>query len=333
MFCRSNHVGRGLVGLLLLGAVVLVSEGNAQAAKTVKDKVAVVNGVVISRKDLNRSVDQTRRRFVQMGQKLEGKNLKNVENKVLDTLIDRELLYQESEKEGIKISKDKINKEVEDLRKKFSDKKAFSEALKTVNLTESELEDQIKRQLAIKELIDKKIASKIKITDKEAKEFYDKHPEYFKQPEQVRASHILVKVASDADKKKVAAAKKKIEAAQARLKKGDDFAKVAKEVSEGPSAKKGGDLGFFKRGQMVKPFEEAAFAMKPGQTSGIVRTRFGFHIIKVTDKKPESMTDFKKVEEKIKTYLKQKKVQEDVQTLIASLRKKAKIEKMMGAGK
>jgi len=333
MFCRSNHVGRGLVGLLLLGAVVLVSGGNAQAAKTVKDKVAVVNGVVISRKDLNRSVDQTRRRFVQMGQKLEGKNLKNVENKVLDTLIDRELLYQESEKEGIKISKDKINKEVEDLRKKFSDKKAFSEALKTVNLTESELEDQIKRQLAIKELIDKKIASKIKITDKEAKEFYDKHPEYFKQPEQVRASHILVKVASDADKKKVAAAKKKIEAAQARLKKGDDFAKVAKEVSEGPSAKKGGDLGFFKRGQMVKPFEEAAFAMKPGQTSGIVRTRFGFHIIKVTDKKPESMTDFKKVEEKIKTYLKQKKVQEDVQTLIASLRKKAKIEKMMGAGK
>jgi len=316
-----------------LGAVVLVSGGNAQAAKTVKDKVAVVNGVVISRKDLNRSVDQTRRRFVQMGQKLEGKNLKNVENKVLDTLIDRELLYQESEKEGIKISKDKINKEVEDLRKKFSDKKAFSEALKTVNLTESELEDQIKRQLAIKELIDKKIASKIKITDKEAKEFYDKHPEYFKQPEQVRASHILVKVASDADKKKVAAAKKKIEAAQARLKKGDDFAKVAKEVSEGPSAKKGGDLGFFKRGQMVKPFEEAAFAMKPGQTSGIVRTRFGFHIIKVTDKKPESMTDFKKVEEKIKTYLKQKKVQEDVQTLIASLRKKAKIEKMMGAGK
>ena len=137
MFCRSNHVRRGLVGLLLLGAVVLVSGGNAQAAKTVKDKVAVVNGVVISRKDLNRSVDQTRRRFVQMGQKLEGKNLKNVENKVLDTLIDRELLYQESEKEGIKISKDKINKEVEDLRKKFSDKKAFSEALKTVNLTES----------------------------------------------------------------------------------------------------------------------------------------------------------------------------------------------------
>jgi acyl-CoA synthetase (AMP-forming)/AMP-acid ligase II len=109
--------------------------------------------------------------------------------------------------------------------------------------------------------------------------------------------------------------------------------KAAKEVSEGPSAKKGGDLGFFKRGQMVKPFEEAAFAMKPGQTSGIVRTRLGFHIIKVTDKKPESMTDFKKVEEKIKTYLKQKKVQEGVQTLIASLRKKAKIEKMMGAGK
>ena len=332
MFSRS-FARRFFVGMLFLAAVGMVSGGIAQAAKVVKDKIAVVNGVAISKKDLDRSVDQTRRRFVQMGQKLEGKSLENVKNKVLDTLIDRELLYQESEKEGIKISKDKVNKEVEGLRKKFSDKAAFSKALKTLGMTEPELENQIKRQLAIKELIDKKIASKIKITDKEAKEFYDKHPEYFKQPAQVRASHILVKVASDADKKKVAAAKKKIEAAQKRLKKGEDFAKVAKEMSEGPSAKKGGDLGFFKKGQMVKPFEDAAFSMKPGQTSDIIRTRYGFHIIKVTDKKSESKMDFKKVEERIKAYLKQKKVQTDVRTLIASLRKMAKIEKFLKAGK
>ncbi len=332
-FSRRHDVGKAFLGLLLLIGFVLVCGGSARAAKAAKDKVAVVNGVAISQKDLDRSVDQTRRRLAQMGQKLEGKQLENVKNRVLDTLIDRELLYQECEKEGIKVSKEKIEKEINGLRKKFPDDKSFNEALKRVNLTKSELEDQLKRQLTIRKLIDQKIALKIKITDKEAREFYDKHPEYFKQPEEVRASHILVKVASDADKKKVAAAKKKIEAAQARLKKGEDFAKVAKEVSEGPSAKKGGDLGFFKRGQMVKPFEDAAFGLNPGQVSGIVRTRYGFHIIKVTDKKPASTTDFKKVEGKIKDYLKQKKVQEEVQTLIASLRKKAKIEKMPGKGK
>jgi len=331
MFDRKAF--RNVKGIFLVVGLLLATGGITQAAKMAKNTVAVVNGVAIKKKDLSRSVDQTRRRFIQMGRKLEGKELNNVENKILDTLIDRELLYQESEKEGVKVSKEKVNKEIEGLRKKFSDKKAFVDALKAVNLTEAELEDQIKRQLAIKELIDQKIASKVKISDKEAKEFYDKHPEYFKKPEEVRASHILVKVPSDADKKKVAEAKKKIEAVQARLKKGEDFSKVAKEVSEGPSSKKGGDLGYFKRGQMVKPFEDAAFALNPGQMSGIIRTRYGFHIIKVTGKKPASVTPFKNVSGKIKAYLKQKKVQKDVQVLIASLRKKAKIEKMMGAGK
>jgi peptidyl-prolyl cis-trans isomerase C len=331
MFGRKTL--RSVKGILFMTGVLLVMGGVAQAAKMAKDTVAVVNGVAIKQKDLDRSVDQTRRRFVQMGRKLEGKELKNVKDKVLDTLIDRELLYQESEKEGINIHKAEVDKEIKGLQKKFSDKKAFANALKAVNLSEAELEDQIKHQLAIKELIDKKIASKVKITNKEAKAFYDKHPEYFKQPEEVRASHILVKVPSDADKKKVADAKKKMEAVQTRLKKGEDFSKVAKEVSEGPSSKKGGDLGFFKRGQMVKPFEDAAFALKPGQTSDIIRTRYGFHIIKVTDKKPASVTPFKDVEDKIKTYLKQKKVQEDVQVLVANLKKKAKIEKITMTGK
>jgi len=316
------------VGVILLAGVALV-----EGAKRDKTCVAVVNGVAINREDVDRSVEQTKRRLVQMGQKLEGKALENVRGRILDTLIDRELLYQESQKEGITVSDAKVNEEVGALQKKFSNREEFLKALKKLKLTESDLKSQIKRQMAIKAFIDEKIASKVKITDEEAKAFYDKHPEYFRRPEEVRASHILVKVASDATKEKVAEAKKKIEAIRQRLEKGEDFAKVAKEVSEGPSAKKGGDLGFFKRGEMVKPFEDAAFGLKPGQTSDIVRTRYGFHIIKVTDRKPASTTEFKKVEGRIKTYLKQKKVQEEVRILIASLRKKAEIKKFSFKGK
>lgn len=317
--------GWGVAGLLM--GLLLVGTGGVYAAKI--PVVATVNGVAITSRSFNRALAQVQRRFAQSGKKLEGKNLANVRKNILETLIDRELLYQESEKDGIKVPKEKVNQQVESLKKQFPEKGAFEKALKTVDMTEQELRDQIRRQLAVREMIDTKIASKVNISEKEVRAFYDSHADIFKRPEEVRASHILVKVASDADKKTVAAARKKIEAAQKRIKKGEDFAKVAKEVSEGPSAKRGGDLGYFRRGQMVKPFEDAAFGMKVGQVSGVVRTRFGFHLIKVTGKKPASMVPYVKVKDKIRDYLKQKKIQEEVQAMLKSLRQKAKITTSM----
>lgn len=320
---KKGRMGVGLFACLLLVCGVVVH------AKDVKGKVAIVNGMAVSERDFNRSLTQVERRFAQSGKKLEGTQLENVKNNILETLIDRELLYQESEKEGIKVKEEDVNRQIEELKKQFSERGAFEKALKSVDLTEGDLKEQIKQQLAVRELIGKKITPKVKIGDKEVKAFYDTHPDIFKRPEEVRASHILVKLDSQAPKKDVVAAKKKIEAAQERLKSGEDFAKVAKDVSEGPSAKSGGDLGYFKRGQMVKPFEDAAFAMKTGQVSDIVRTRFGFHIIKVTDKKPASRVAFAKVSDKIKAYLKQKKVREDVQAMIKDLKQHAKIEKLL----
>ena len=108
-----------------------------------------------------------------------------------------------------------------------------------------------------------------------------------KKPEQVKASHILVKVDAGADEAKKAEARKKIQEIQQKVKAGGDFEALATENSDCPSKAKGGDLGFFERGQMVKPFEEAAFALKPGEVSGIVETQFGYHIIKVQEKKDE----------------------------------------------
>ncbi len=321
-FALTSWVISLCVCLLFVGA-------NAAFVRASQGKVATVNGVVISRRAFDRALKQVERRFTQAGRKLQGKQLDNVKGNILETLIDRELLYQRSRKDGIKISKEEVQKQVDGLKKQFSQKGAFEKALKSVGLTEKELRVQIGRELAVKKMIDKEITPKVKITDKDAKAFYDSHSDIFKRPEEVRASHILVKVNSQADKKAVAAARKKIEAAQNRLKKGEDFAKVAREVSEGPSAKNGGDLGFFRRGQMVKPFEDAAFGMKVGQVSGIVRTRFGFHIIKVTGKRAAHTVAFTKVEDKIKAYLKQKKIQEKVRALIKTLRQQAKIERFL----
>jgi len=125
------------------------------------------------------------------------------------------------------------------------------------------------------------------------REFYDQHPERYKQPERVRARHLLLRVAPDASEEQVAEVRKRAEAALARIQGGEDFAAVAQELSEDPGSKdKGGDLGFFARGQMVPAFEEVAFALEPGQTSELVKTDFGFHVIRVEEHKAAEERSF-----------------------------------------
>jgi len=143
------------------------------------------------------------------------------------------------------------------------------------------------------------------------------------------ASHILIKVDSKADASKKAEARKKIEKIQKKVKKGEDFAALAKEFSEGPSGAKGGDLGYFKRGQMVKPFEDVAFALKPVEVSDIVETRFGYHLIKVIDKKPEKVIAFAEVKDKLQQYIKRQKIQGQVNQYIEELKGKAKIDRFL----
>jgi peptidyl-prolyl cis-trans isomerase C len=178
-------------------------------------------------------------------------------------------------------------------------------------------------------LIDKEFGNTVSVADKEVKAYYDKYPSFFKKPEQVRARHILIKVDPKADSKEKAEAHKKIEDIQHKLQKGEDFEALAKEFSQCPSAANGGDLGSFGRGQMVKPFEEAAFALKPGEVSDIVETRFGYHLIEVMDKKPATTIPYKDIKDRLKQYLKQEKIQKEVRLYAEKLKEKAKVERFL----
>ena len=135
-----------------------------------------------------------------------------------------------------------------------------------------------------------------------------------------------------ADGSKKAAARNKIEEIQHRVQKGEDFAALAKEFSQGPSSAKGGDLGYFGQGQMVKPFEEAAFAIMPGDVSDIVQTKFGYHLSKVIDKKSQTTIAFKDIKDRLGRYLKQQKVQKEVSLCIQKLKEKAKVERFLTEG-
>ncbi len=290
-------------------------------------KVAIVNGSAITLKDFNREINNVRQRLASRGKPIDDSQLQAIKNEVLEGLINGELLYQESKRKAIKVEEVAINEQLGTLKKRFPSEDEFKTALNKMNLSEADIRSQIKKGLAIQQFITKHIAEKVTVSDKEPRAYYDSHPDSFKQPEQVRASHILIKVDPQADESQRAEARKTIEGIQQKLQKGEDFATLAKESSQGPSSAKGGDLDYFRRGQMVKPFEQAAFALKLGELSNLVETRFGYHLIKVIDKKPETTILYEDIKEKVGQYLKDKKVHEEVGLYVKKLKEDAKVER------
>jgi len=311
------------LALLLLASPTLLA-GQKEPSK---DTVAVVNGVEISRADFDAVISRARQQFAGMGQPISGARLSEIKKDVLENLIGRELLYQTSQKHGIKVDEAAINNQLAMLKKRFPSEAEFNKVLSKNNLSEAAIRSQLERNMAIKEFIDKQFVQKVTISDKESKAYYESNPDYFKQPEQVQASHILIKIDSGADESQKAQARKKIEKIRKRLQKGEDFAALAKEFSQCPSNAKGGDLGYFQRGQMVPPFEQVAFALKPGAVSDIVETKFGYHLIKVIGKKAETTIPYKDVKDKLEQHLKREKIQKEVTLHVEKLNEKAKVER------
>ncbi len=293
------------------------------------DKAAEINGVIITKKQFEKELNIHLERVARQGRQLPDSQLASLKKDILDGLIERELLYQESQKAGIKVKQAAIDEQLADIKKRFPSDDQFKSALAQMNLTEVEVRTQIERGLAIRELIDQKITSKITITDAQTKAYYDGNPQMFNQPEQVKASHILIKVEPGAAETQKTEARKKIETVQQKVKNGDDFAQLAKDYSEGPSKTRGGDLGYFRRGQMVKPFEDVAFAMQKNEVSDIVETRFGYHLIKVYDKKPAKILAYADVKDKLTERVKQEEVEKQATQYISQLKKEAKIVKFI----
>ncbi|MCK5685753.1 peptidylprolyl isomerase [bacterium] len=313
-----------LVIFLIFGLVFSLSAKKITADKTFTNKKLVeINGVVIDSEQLEFGMKRAQQSYIMQRQPVP----KDLKEKVLENLISKELFYQDSKKKEIKIEENLFKEHMKRLRSKYPDEKKFNQVLKDNNITVKILKEQFFKDMAVNLYVQQEIVEKIKVTDKELKEFYDSNKERFKQPDQVKASHILIKFDAKAKKEEKDKALKKIKEILAKIKKGEDFGKLAEKHSECPSGKKGGDLGFFKSGQMVKPFEKAAFSMKKGETSDVVETRFGYHIIKTTDKKVAGYSEYKEVKDWIVQRLKQPKIADKMKSLSEKLSKKAKIKK------
>ena len=213
-----------------------------------------------------------------------------------------------------------------ELQQRFPSPDEFGKALAQRGMTLDKLKQDLRNDLAINKMIETAVSSTIAVTDQDVKAYYDQNPEQFKQPESIRASHILIKfdaTATDAQKKE---ARAKIEDVMKQVKAGGDFAELAKKYSQDGSAAQGGDLNYFQKGQMVPPFEQAALALTPGGISPIVETQFGYHIIKLTDKKAERVVPLAEVNTRLADFLKQRQGQEKANAFIETIKAKSKIE-------
>ena len=329
MFSKVCQIGLALcvaTGLLFSGTTAMADEAQLKASKKVSkpENAAMVNGTPINYDEFEWQAEQMQRRMQQSG-----KSPAEIRSETLDHMIDAELLFQQSVKEGIKIDDKQLKDNMDSFRKRFKDEKQYEEWLASVKLTQDRLKEQFVQQNSVRELIDKKITPKVNITDAEAQKFYKENSQYFKRPEEVKAEHILIKVEKDADAKQKEAARKQLADIKKKIDAGENFEDLAKAHSQCPSASRGGDLGYFSKGKMVPPFEKAAFELKPDQVSDIVETQFGYHLIKLIDRKPAGTVEFDEVKGRIVENLQKKETMEAVQKYIAELRKTAKIEKFI----
>ncbi len=299
-----------------------------QAPKEDPNKVvATVGSKKITLGEIDKTIMQRMPQLAQLPEDTRLHYMPELRRKVLDMTIVEGLLDDEVAKLGYKVSDADVTAKVKEIcTRNGMTEDQLKERLTSMGKSMEELRSDISKDLAYQYLFEKKLGDAVNVSDADVKKYYDDNGDKYTVQEQVRASHILVKVDPNASEEDKAAAKKKAQELLAKVKAGGDFAEIAKESSDCPSKAKGGDLGFFERGRMVKPFADAAFAMKVGDISDIVETQFGYHIIKVTDRKPAGKKSFDEVKDSIRMQLENKQRSEATRKYVDGLKAKANIK-------
>lgn len=294
---KSSYIWMGVSGILLILLIIsLIVNPFGKGSGGMSDVVATVNGTKITKNQLYEEM------YRQGGSSL------------LDSLITEELINQEAKKSNITITDADIDAELE--RQAAASDMTVDDMIQMFVYYYGYTEEDVRKIGSQQPAIRKILSPQINITDEDIQTYYDENVDQFTTPEQVRVSHILVETEEEA-----------LEIVS-ELNKGADFAKLAEERStDTGTAAKGGDTDYFARGRMVQEFEDAAFSMEVGQvTKQPVKTEYGYHIIKKTDHKAESVATLEESRDKIIAALEDQKLYELMQTWMTEVREKAKIE-------
>lgn len=280
--------------------------------------VAVVDGEEIGADEFNEIIET---KFGGAGRPLPRAMAEQMKSKIVSSLVDKHLIERELESADVEASEEEVQKEVKRFKERLPNPEAYEKFLERRGMSEEEFKERIRKDVKLKNLL--RDRQGIEVTEEEARKHYDDNIDRYKEPEKVKARHILIKAEGEADEKE--AKKRAKELAEKARKEGTDFAELAREHSEGPSASKGGDLGSFARDRMVDAFADKAFSMKEGEISDPVQTKFGYHVIKHEGHKEASTESFDSVKEDIVSKLERKKFRNAVDQFVAKLREDAEI--------
>ena len=300
----------------------------AESAKPVPAQLpnvlARVNGEAVNKTEFDRAVAALEARN---GGPVPAPQRDRVLRQVLDQIVDYKLLIQEGRARKIEATDAEVDARMKEIQAQFPTEDAFKQMLTARKTTLEQVRSDIRQDITVQKLIENAIADKVAVKPEQVTDFYTKNPDQFKQPERVRASHILIMVPKDSDAAVKTSARTKAADILKDVKAGKDFAALAKQHSQDPgSAPKGGDLGFFQQGQMVGPFNDVAFKLTPGQVSDLVETEFGFHIIKVAEKQPARTVPLDEVRPQLEQYLEKTNREQQTDAFVNGLKTKGKIE-------
>ena len=288
------------------------------------DVIAKVNGESVTRTELE---DYVRNLEGQAGSPIPADQRDRIYRGVIDQLVGYKLLVQEAKARKVVVADADVDARIAEVKKQFPSEDLFMQTLIDRKMTIDQIKSDARRDMSIARLIEAEIAPRVAVKPTQVEDFYKSNPDKFLQPDRVRASHILIATAENADAATKAQAKAKAEQILKDLKAGKDFAALARQHSQDPgSAVNGGDLGFFQQGQMVGPFNDAAFSLKPGATSDLVETQFGYHIIRVAEKQPARTVPLEEVRPRIEEFLQHQNRESETESFVKALRAKSKVE-------
>jgi len=322
MTSRGKRNKYRIAAALIIAAAVIGSAPEGPCLITDRI-VAVVNGEVITKRELTWALMPIYEKYSReyTGKRLDGK-MAEAEEKIIEQMIDDKLILSEAKARNIEVTDEEIEERLSAVKNRFDTEEQFRAAMADQGITLSEIRDKFRDEAMKSKLVRAQMGWKVGITPSEIRKYYDSHIDEFSGPAKVRALNILIKKSEKRDSNRALFL---IERIKELLDKGRDFGELAREYSQGPNAKKGGDLGIVEKGQMLEAIDGALFLLGLGEVSGAVESPLGFHLLKVIEKMPPKVARFELVKSEIEDRIYKKKIDKQLKKWLKELRKNAYI--------
>jgi hypothetical protein len=316
------NTGNKILAAALLSALLSVA-----APASAQTLAARVNGATIPLELVDRQFEELlRERKLHMARLNNPAKVKEMKREALDNLIRTELLWQQAKSGGLVVTDEEVEKSLAQARSPFPSHEAFVRRIEMAGFTEAGYREYTRKILSGDRMAERIVERDVTVSDDDVEQFYKTNPRLFRRDEHLKARHILVGVGANASAEEREAARRKITDLVTRARAGESFDTLARNNSDDATRQWGGQLDAFTRGQMVKPFEDAAFALEPGEMSGPVETQYGFHLIKLEERIEAATITLDGARERIREYLRGTRGKDAIDREVEALRAGGKVE-------